>query len=296
MQHKAAIELDRSPEHDLSCAQALVISQDTKLFEEFSNREIDGPVHYQPQGPLFAMLANIRQCFGKKGIRHGWHGNQKVVGEIDVLHGSEAELGSAFSFLPSDYCKSHVVFASFASILERICFPYYVFGENRMPQRSDSMPRDVKAAHPWAAFYAGIIAGVVATLAQIALWSIFEENSWLYLLNRDARLTAAILMGKQVLPPPVTFDWQIMIVATLIHLALSIAYGFAFAFLIFRLRLTQWLASGAIYGMAIYGVNMHLMTFIFPWFIEVRDWITIVVHVVFGACLARAYKKLSIKS
>ena len=165
-----------------------------------------------------------------------------------------------------------------------------------MRRRADSMTGNVKAAHPRAGFYAGIIAGVVATLAQIALWSIFEENSWLYLLNRDARLTAAILMGKQVLLPPVTFDWQVMIVATLIHLALSIAYGFVFVFLIFRLHPSQWLAGGVIYGMAIYGVNMHVMTFIFPWFIEVRDWITIVVHVVFGACLAYAYKKLSIKS
>ena len=39
---------------------------------------------------------------------------------------------------------------------------------------------------------------------------------------------------------------------------------------------------GLIYGLGIYAVNMYGVTFIFPWFSEVRDWITIVTHAVFG--------------
>ena len=144
-----------------------------------------------------------------------------------------------------------------------------------------------------AAFCAGVISGVVSTIAQVALWGICMENSWLSLLNRDIRLTAAILMGREVLPPPVTVDWQVITVATFIHFVLSIAYSFFFAFLVSRLNKKLWLAAGLIYGLAIYGVNMYGMTFIYPWFSEVRDWITVAAHAVFGICLAGAYSKLS---
>lgn len=144
-----------------------------------------------------------------------------------------------------------------------------------------------------AAFCAGVISSVVSTIAQVALWGICMESSWLSLLNRDIRLTAAILMGREVLPPPVTVDWQVITVATFIHFVLSIAYSFFFAFLVSRLNKKLWLAAGLIYGLAIYGVNMYGMTFIYPWFSEVRDWITVAGHAVFGICLAGAYSKLS---
>ncbi len=143
-----------------------------------------------------------------------------------------------------------------------------------------------------AALCAGIFAGVAATVAQVALWSILLEDALPWMLYRDARLTAAVLMGREVLPPPATLDWQVMAVATLIHFMLSIAYGLIFPSLISRLNIKRWLAAGLIYGLAIYGINMYGMTFIFPWFSEVRDWITIVAHVVFGISLACAYKKL----
>jgi hypothetical protein len=50
---------------------------------------------------------------------------------------------------------------------------------------------------------------------------------------------------------------------------------------------------GLIYGLGIYAVNMYGVTFIFPWFSEVRDWITIVTHAVFGLSLAGTYKMLA---
>ncbi len=71
---------------------------------------------------------------------------------------------------------------------------------------------------------AGIVAGVVATVFQVGCWWLAGEPA-VALLFRDARLTAAIVMGPRVLPPPSTFDASIFVVATLVHFALSIAYG-----------------------------------------------------------------------
>ena len=137
---------------------------------------------------------------------------------------------------------------------------------------------------------AGIVAGVVATVAQIILWWAFTDDlpSILY---RDARLTAAIVMGPAVLPPPSTFDLAVMIVATGIHTGLSVAYSLI---LVFAIR--RWpdgaLLAGLVFGLILYVVNMYGMTGMFPQFSEVRDWITVAAHVVFGISVAAVYKIL----
>jgi hypothetical protein len=138
----------------------------------------------------------------------------------------------------------------------------------------------------------GIVAGVVATGVQIFLWLVFTD-ALPHIFYRDARLTAAILLGQGVLPPPATFDWKVMTVATIIHFAISIAYSLILARLLSRIGTTLSLLAGSIYGLMIYTVNMYGVTTIFPWFSEARDWITVVTHVVFGVSLAGTYKALT---
>lgn len=132
---------------------------------------------------------------------------------------------------------------------------------------------------------AGLGAGVIATVAQLVLW-------WLAgmplpeTLFRDARLTAALVMGPAVLPPPSTPQWDILSVATLIHFALSVAYALIPGHLASRVRAWPALFAGALYGLAIYGVNLYGFTMLFPWFAITRGWITLVTHLVFGVALA----------
>ncbi|MGH8762074.1 MAG: sodium:proline symporter [Nitrosospira sp.] len=143
-----------------------------------------------------------------------------------------------------------------------------------------------------AAVGAGIVAGVIATGVQIMLWWAFLD-ALPGILYRDARLTAAILMGQGVLPPPATFDWKVIIAATLIHFVISIAYSLILACLISRLEMMLSLLAGFIYGLILYGINMYGVTLVFPWFSEVRDWITILAHAVFGISIAGVYKTLA---
>jgi hypothetical protein len=138
---------------------------------------------------------------------------------------------------------------------------------------------------------AGLVAGVVATIAQIVLWSAYTDDLPT-ILSRDARLTAAILMGPGVLPPPSTFDLKIMIVATVIHVGLSIAYSLILVLAIHRLGTILALFSGLVFGLFLYVINMYGVTAVFPWFAAVRDWITIAAHAVFGVSVAAAYKVL----
>jgi hypothetical protein len=143
--------------------------------------------------------------------------------------------------------------------------------------------------HWRSAALAGIAAGVVATLVQIGLWWAASEPLPA-MLFRDARLTAAIGIGRQALPPPATFDWSIMLVATLVHFSLSIAYGLTLSVFISRLSAPWSLLAGAVFGLFLYAINMYGFTFLFPWFATARGWITAATHVVFGLIIVAIYK------
>ena len=136
---------------------------------------------------------------------------------------------------------------------------------------------------------AGLVAGIAATAFQIALW--WASSAPLpATLFRDARLTAAIVMGRDVLPPPATLDGTVMLVATLVHFLLSIAYGLTLALFISRLDRLPALLAGALFGLLLYAVNMYGLTFLFPWFAAARDAITAATHIVFGVTAAAVYK------
>jgi hypothetical protein len=143
--------------------------------------------------------------------------------------------------------------------------------------------------HWRSAALAGIAAGVVATIAQLALWVVWSEPLPT-ILFRDARLTAAIVMGRQALLPAATFDGAILLVATIIHFALSIAYGLTLSVFISHLNTPVSLLAGAAFGLSLYAINMYGFTFAFPWFAVTRDWITAITHVVFGLVAAAVYK------
>ncbi|SCX53630.1 sodium:proline symporter [Nitrosospira sp. Nsp1] len=143
-----------------------------------------------------------------------------------------------------------------------------------------------------AAVSSGIVAGVVATGAQIFLWRVFTD-ALPHIFYRDARFTAAILLGQSVLPPPATFDWKVIIIATVIHFVISIVYSLILARVLSRIGTVFSLLAGSLYGLLIYTVNMYGATAFFPWFSEARDWITVVTHIVFGISLAGTYKVLS---
>ena len=145
-----------------------------------------------------------------------------------------------------------------------------------------------------AALYAGIAAGIIATMAQIILWWAFS-GSLPGIMFRDARLAAAIILGPEILPMQVAFDWPAMIVATMIHFSLSVIYSMILAAFIVRRDLAVSIFVGIEFGFVLFGVNMYGFTMIFPWFEEARDWVTLVAHVVFGIVAASTYRVLSLR-
>jgi hypothetical protein len=144
-----------------------------------------------------------------------------------------------------------------------------------------------------AVLLAGICAGVVSTLAQLLLWLLSGQDALLLLL-RDSRLTAALLLGNAVLPPPATFDFGVMLAATAIHFMLSMLY--AAMLLPWKGRsMAPSLIIGSGFGVALYFLNLYGFTALFPWFAEARGGITLTVHAIFGIVVMLTYRYCGIR-
>ncbi len=142
-----------------------------------------------------------------------------------------------------------------------------------------------------AMIWAGIMAGIVSTLIEILLWLIFTDD-FPAILYRDARLTAAMVLGRSVLSPSATFDGGVMLIATLIHFMISIACAVLLALLTARLDTIPAPLVGIGFGVALYVVNLYGFTAIFPWFVQARGWITLIAHGVFGLTAITVYRWL----
>jgi hypothetical protein len=142
-----------------------------------------------------------------------------------------------------------------------------------------------------AMLWAGVMAGIASTLIEILLWLIFTDD-FPGILYRDARLTAAMVLGRSVLLPPATFGAGVMLMATLIHFVISITCAVLLALLTARLDTIPAPLAGIGFGVALYVVNLYGFTAIFPWFAQARGWITLIAHGVFGLTAISVYRWL----
>lgn len=147
---------------------------------------------------------------------------------------------------------------------------------------------DVKAA-----VWAGIIAGLVFVIVEMVLVATVGGGSpW-----GPPRMMAAIAMGKEVLPPPPTFDFGIVMVGMIIHFVLSVVLGLILGWVIskWRLSISMAVLVGLLFGLAVYLVNFYVMTGLFPWFANARNMITTFAHLVFGGVLGWVYRSMAAK-
>lgn len=145
-----------------------------------------------------------------------------------------------------------------------------------------------------AAVWAGLVAGAVFMMVEmIMVWLLMGQSPW-----GPPRMMAAMLMGKEILPPPADFSFVAMAVAMMIHFPLSIAYAVILGWAVRRLDMTPAVLAGSAFGLvAVYFVNFYLVApVLFPWFVETRNWISAVAHIVFGAVLAGTYVALRRRS
>jgi hypothetical protein len=145
---------------------------------------------------------------------------------------------------------------------------------------------------PWrAAVCAGLIAAAVSLAIETPIvWFLTGNLPW-----AAARMTAAMLLGPDILFPP-TFDAGIVALAFVIHFGLSIFLALVLARMIHGETVCHASLTGAAFGMVVFFINMYALTDIFfPWFAEMRNGMTFVSHVVLGTVLGWSYAVLAEK-
>lgn len=162
---------------------------------------------------------------------------------------------------------------------------------NTFDRNSTEHARDWPGLHvrtDWrAATWAGLIAGLIFLMAEMLLvWAVQGMSPW-----APPRMMAAMALGPGILPPPADFSLAAVITAMLIHFPLSVIYALVLGWAIHRLEMGAALLAGAAFGLiAVYAVNFYVVApMAFPWFIEARNWISVISHAVFGLVLAGSY-------
>ncbi len=146
-----------------------------------------------------------------------------------------------------------------------------------------------RTPHWKAAVWSGIGAGLIFLVLEMFLVSVFAGGSaW-----APVRMIGAILMGREALPPPATFDFTVFLAALLVHAVLAVVYGLILSLVIFRLGTGWAIVAGAIFGLLLYLVNFYWFTAAFPWFAMARNGVSVFAHIVFGVAAAWIYKELA---
>jgi len=154
-------------------------------------------------------------------------------------------------------------------------------------RRPEAAGRSLERIRPnaAAALQAALFAATVALVLLAFIGIVAYDESPLKFL----RMVAAMLKGAAALEPDDEFDFAIVALGLALYYALAMLYGLAAAPLLGDCPRHYANVVGLALGLALYCVNFHGFTPLFPWFAQFRTVDTLFAHLVFGFLLARAY-------
>ncbi|CAG9180791.1 hypothetical protein [Cupriavidus pinatubonensis] len=139
-----------------------------------------------------------------------------------------------------------------------------------------------------AAAFAGLAAGVIFLVLEVAVTVIQGGSLW-----APVRMTAAIVMGHNVLTNEVGFEAGVMLAGLVVHFALSAILGLILAAIMASFSFDSSFGvatlAGVIFGLVVYWFDFYGMTRVFPWFADARSAASLGTHLVFGLVAADTY-------
>lgn len=141
-----------------------------------------------------------------------------------------------------------------------------------------------------AALIAGFIGGIISLFSNILISSYLLDSPWLFM-----RIIASVLMGEGVLPPPADFTWPVFLTGLGIHLVLSLVFACVIAAVVHQWGILISFLGGALLGLAFYAINFYTLSLLFPWFYPFRNWIFLLLYVLYGALTGGVYELLEVE-
>jgi hypothetical protein len=139
------------------------------------------------------------------------------------------------------------------------------------------------------AILAGVIAMTVfAAIEMTFAWAVRGASPW-----RPLDIFGAIVLGQSASEPVVSHTGATALVGALVLLALGMLSGVIIALLVHRLHAALVLAVGALFGVAMYYVDMYGFARIFPSLALLRGWSSLFAYAVQGGLAAGLYRAMT---
>ncbi|MCM2303917.1 MAG: sodium:proline symporter [Elusimicrobia bacterium] len=151
-------------------------------------------------------------------------------------------------------------------------------------------PVDGENGLDWgAAGWAGLAAGAAFVLVQTFSGLVFGGGG----SEEAVRRLASVALGEIALAAGTPLTPLVFFAAAAVHIPLSLIYARVLAAMIHGMGPARSLAAGALFGAALYYVNYHVISEVFPWFVSARGPAALVSHLVFGLLAAGIYERLT---
>jgi hypothetical protein len=141
-----------------------------------------------------------------------------------------------------------------------------------------------------AALIAGLAGGVISFTTNLILSSWLLDSPWLL-----TRIISSIVLGESVLPPPASFSWSVLFASLFIHLLLSVLFAGLIAVVVHQWGIIISFIGGALMGLAFYAIAFYTFSILFPWFFTFRNWIFVVMYILYGAFTGSVYELLEVE-
>jgi len=146
---------------------------------------------------------------------------------------------------------------------------------------------------------AALIAGLVAGSVFLAILLIGIPLIYGMSAAVPVRYIASLVMGAGVLPPTGPEEALAaplpMIVGLLVHYGLSVAFTMILAYITHRWGFLMGIIVGALFGAAVYAINIYTMTLIYEWFFVFNSLTFFIAHVLFGAVAGGLYEAIEVE-
>lgn len=136
------------------------------------------------------------------------------------------------------------------------------------------------------AIVAGIIAMVVFAIVEMAFsWAMRGQSPWQPLAIFGTVTVDALMPGRVASGGPRT-----LAIGCALLLVLGALSGLILAYIVDRVGVTTAAIAGAIFGLAMFAIDLYGLARLFPVLRDLRDWMSALAYVIQGALAAGLYK------